>query len=109
MVEFPLFKKAYENKKYVYVEFSFSDGLFFKEGDKGNFELAGDDEKFVPVSAKIINNKVRLDSKKVDNPKYVRFAFSNSATPQLLNMSNLPASCFDSQPIKKNFKHNSEI
>ena len=100
MVEFPVFKKAYKKKKYVYVEFSFADGLYLKEGDKGSFELAGNDEKFESVSAKIINNKVRLNTKKVDNPKYVRFAFSNTATPLLLNESNLPASCFSSQPVK---------
>lgn len=100
LVECPLFKTAYKEKKYVFVEFSFADGLYFKEGDIGNFELAGEDEKFVSVSAKIINNKVRLDTKKVKNPKYVRFAFSNTATPLLLNKSNLPASCFASQAIK---------
>ena len=100
LVEFPVFKKAYKKKKYVYVEFSFADGLYLKEGDKGYFELAGNDEKFESVSAKIINNKVRLNTKKVDNPKYVRFAFSNTATPLLLNESNLPASCFSSQPVK---------
>jgi sialate O-acetylesterase len=99
LVEFPLFKRAYQEKKYVFVEFAFAEGLHFKEGDKGYFELAGDDGSFISVRAKIINDKVRLDAGKIKNPEYVRFAFSDIATPLLLNKAKLPASCFSRQVI----------
>lgn len=101
LVESPLFKKAYMENNKVFVEFSFSEGLHFKEGDKGYFELAGADENFISVAANANGNIISLDSNKVPNPKYVRFAFSDIATPLLLNRANLPASCFASQLIEE--------
>jgi sialate O-acetylesterase len=100
LVESPLYQRAYKEKKYVYVEFSFAKGLHFKEGDKGYFEVAGADKEFVRVAAKVLKDKVRLDTKGVEDPLYLRFAYSDMATPFLLNEAGLPASCFSSQEIE---------
>jgi len=59
-----------------------------------HFEIAGKDKKFHPAEAEISNDKVVLLSEKVKNPVAVRFAWSNTAEPNLCNAAGLPASSF---------------
>ncbi len=97
----PLFENTYFVGKDVIVEFSHAEGLHFRDGDKGYFEVAGENGKFEKVKAKVVKNEVRLDASKIINPQKVRFAWSNTATPLLFNSAGLPASCFGEQAIKK--------
>jgi sialate O-acetylesterase len=59
--------------------------------DLSNFELAGTDGKFHPASAKIESDEVVLTSDDVPNPTSARFAWSQTAQPNLMNKEGLPA------------------
>jgi sialate O-acetylesterase len=90
----PLFKDFVIDKNKAIISFTHSDGLF-AAGDKLTcFEIAGDDRIFYPAEAKIKDEKVVVQSKMVKSPAVVRFAWRNTATPNLFNSSKLPASCF---------------
>ncbi len=90
----PLYKDMRIDKNKVMISFDHADGLYVK-GDKLNcFEIAGQDKVYYPATAKIKDNLVIVQSDKVKIPVAVRFAWSNTATPNLFNSANLPASCF---------------
>ena len=90
----PLYKGMIVDKNKIIVSFDHSEGLH-ATGDKIScFEIAGDDKVFYPADAKIKGQQVIIQSKKVKLPVAVRFAWSNTATPNLINGVNLPASCF---------------
>ncbi len=101
LVDPPLFKGAYKEKNKVIIEFSNSEDLHFEKGDQGHFEVAAADGNFVSVTAKVAKDKILLDTKKIEDPVAVRFAFSDTATPFLMNSAGLPASCFAAQKIEK--------
>ena len=50
-----------------------------------------------PASAKIINEKVRVYSKKVKMPKRVRYGWKNYFDATLFNSEGLPASSFQTE------------
>jgi sialate O-acetylesterase len=90
----PLYKDMVIDKNKAIVSFQHSVGLH-AAGDKLTcFEIAGEDRVFYPADAKIKGEKVLVSSKEVKFPAAVRFAWSNTATPNLFNGANLPASCF---------------
>ena len=91
----PLFQELIFVKNKAVVSFSHAEGLHSKKEKIRCFEMAGEDNVFYPADAKIIGDgKVEVHSKQVKVPKKVRFAWRNTATPNLFNGANLPASCF---------------
>lgn len=93
----PLFKEMVIEKNKAIISFTHADGLH-TEGDRPTcFEIAGEDNIFYPADAKIKDLQIIVQSKKVRVPVVVRFAWSNTATPNLFNGVNLPASCFITQ------------
>ena len=84
----------------VIISFKHSDGLHFDGQERGYFEVAGADGIYTRVKAEIIDDRIILDTRKIDQAQWVQFAFSNTATPALFNSANLPASCFGPQKIK---------
>jgi sialate O-acetylesterase len=90
----PLYKDMRIEKNKVTISFEHAEGLHAR-GDKLNcFEVAGQDKVYYPATAKIKDNQVIVQSDKVKIPVSVRFAWGNTATPNLFNGANLPASCF---------------
>jgi sialate O-acetylesterase len=82
-----------ENGKAI-IYFDHAAGLHVK-GDKITcFEIAGADKVYYPADATIKNDQVIVESKNVKEPVSVRFAWRNTATTNLFNGANLPASCF---------------
>jgi sialate O-acetylesterase len=79
------------------------------KGDKiSSFEIAGEDKIFVPAQAKIEGNSVVVSNKTIKIPVAVRFAFNNTAVPNLFNKEGLPVNLFrtddwemDTSAIKK--------
>lgn len=64
-------------------------------GELKQFAIAGADKKFVWAKAVIQGNQVLVSSPKVENPKYVRYAWAdNPAGANLYNQEGLPASPF---------------
>jgi len=93
----PLYKAIKIDKNKAIISFDYSDGLH-AVGDKLTyFEIAGEDKIFYSADAKIKDGQVIVWSKKVKTPVAVRFAWKNTATPNLFNGVNLPASCFTTE------------
>lgn len=93
----PLFKEMTIDKTHAVISFSNSEGLHFNGKKLTSFEIAGADKVFYPADAKIKGEQVIVESEKVKSPGFVRFAWSNTATPNLFNSVNLPASCFTTE------------
>lgn len=93
----PLYKEMKIDKNKIVVFFNHAAGLHVK-GEKATcFEIAGADKVFYQAEATVKNDQVIVESKKVKDPVMVRFAWKNTATPNLFNGANLPASCFSSE------------
>lgn len=58
------------------------------------FEIAGDDDKFVAAEATIDGDTVVVHARGVDNPTQVRFGWRTTTNPNLMNKEGLPASPF---------------
>lgn len=93
----PLFDKIEINGKEAIVHFKHSEGLYAKGKKVAHFEIAGEDGVYYPAKAKIRNNSVIVSAKQVKLPSHVRFAWENTAIPNLFNRANLPASTFKSK------------
>jgi sialate O-acetylesterase len=83
-------------------------GLKATEETISCFEIAGEDKIFYPAQVKINNNTIVVFNKNIKNPLAVRFAFSNTAIPNLFNKEGLPVNLFrtddwelDTSAIKK--------
>ena len=90
----PLYKSHQNFSKYIEVDFKSKGTGLITEGNLSGFEIAGLNGVFHKASAKIINNKVRVSSKKVNNPINVRYGWENWFKGTLFNKEGLPASSF---------------
>lgn len=93
----PLYKSFSVAKNKITVYFDHAEGLYSKGGKPTHFEIAGEDQVFYPAEAEIIDHTVVLTAKSVKQPSAVRFAWSNTAEPNLFNQAGLPASSFLSE------------
>lgn len=73
-------------------------GLVARSGPLTHFEIAGTDGVFIAARARIDKNSILVSSPRVKSPRAVRFAWSNTAEPNLFNSEGLPASSFRSHP-----------
>ena len=93
----------YKNNKVVndrlIIEFEYAElGLVLKNSSKYGFEIAGENKKFYKSRVKIKdNNLISLHSKFVKEPKYVRYAWSDTSSANLFNVEGLPASSFTTE------------
>jgi len=95
----PLYKSmAVEGNK---VRLSFAHvggGLKSRDGKAlSDFEIAGADGKFVSAEAAVDGASIVVQSKEVAEPKQVRFGWSNTTNPNLINAEGLPASPFQTK------------
>ncbi len=77
-------------------------GLSTRDGKPpSNFTIAGTDRKFVAAAAAISGDRVIVSSPDVTAPVAVRFAWNETATPNLVNSAGLPAIPFrtDEWPV----------
>ncbi len=90
----PLYKskKLYDN--YIDVYFDFIGSGLISKGNLDGFEIAGSNSIYYPAKARIIDDKVRVYSKKVKNPKTVRYGWKNYFDATLFNKAGLPATSF---------------
>ena len=92
----PVYKNIEITGNKIEVQFDYaSTGLVAKDGSLTGFEIAGEDMVFVEAKAKISGSSVIVSAKQVKEPKAVRFAWSNTAEPNLFNKAGLPTSCFN--------------
>jgi len=101
--EAPLFKNMEIQGAKAIITFSNDEGLHTKGGEAPNmFEIAGTDGVFHHATAKLIVKKngnkrsfcIELRSKLVKSPIAVRYAWSDTAWPNLYNANGVQASCF---------------
>ena len=98
----PIYKDYQVEGSQIRIHFDFADdGLITLEGEPSHFEIAGEDRFFFPAEAEIDGSSVLVSSDIVPRPVAVRYAFRNTADPNLFNAHNLPASSFrtDDWPI----------
>ena len=79
------------------VRLTFSDvltGLKCTAKTPERFLIAGDDQKFVPATAKMDGNTIVLSSKLVKVPVAVRFCFDNTTMPDVFSTEGLPLAPF---------------
>ncbi len=93
----PLFKSYSISGSKVEVSFDYSEGLHCTDKEIKMFEVAGKDLKWHPAKAVIKNEKVIVSSKEVKEPVYVRLGWTNTASLNLFNKDNLPASSFTTE------------
>jgi sialate O-acetylesterase len=93
----PLYKSMTIDKNKAIISFDHSEGLHAVGNKLTYFEIAGEDKIFYPSEAKIKGQQVIVQSKMVKTPVSVRFAWKNTAIPNLFNRVNLPASCFTTE------------
>jgi len=73
-------------------------GLISKDGQPLTwFTIAGADGKFVPAAAKIVGKTVEVSAVGMDKPVAVRFAWDETAQPNLFNQAGLPAEPFSTR------------
>lgn len=105
----PIYTSHTLEKNKIKVQFSnVQNGLISKGAEINSFEIAGSDRVFLPAQAKIEGNGVLVYNKNITNPVAVRFAFNNTAIPNLFNKEGLPVNLFrtdtwemDTSPVKK--------
>jgi sialate O-acetylesterase len=90
----PLYKSMTIDKNKAIISFDHGVGLHSTGVKLTCFETAGADKVFHPAVASIRDQQVIVQSDKVKSPAMVRFAWGNTATPNLFNGAGLPASCF---------------
>jgi sialate O-acetylesterase len=99
----PVYKSMAVEGDKIRIRFYHADsGLSTKDGKPPtHFTIAGRDMAFHPATATIDGNTVVVMSEKVAEPIAVRFAWSDTAVPNLFNREGLPASLFrtDHPPV----------
>ncbi len=92
----PLYKSMKIKQNTIEISFKYTaNGLISLDGAPLTwFTIAGSDKKFYPAQAVIKGNKLLVSSPEVMQPKAVRFAWNESAMPNLGNSEKLPTSSF---------------
>lgn len=94
----PLFKSYKVTPNGIEISFDHTGGgLATRDGKAPTlFEIAGQDSQFQPADATISadGKTILVSSAKVEKPDRVRFAWSQSAEPNLINKEGLPAGAF---------------
>ena len=90
----PSIRRAVVEGDDVILEFDFAEGLKASDSQALRcFEVAGEDGCFVTAVAAIADDKVVLSSD-VESPEYVRYAWQQYTSANLVNGEDLPASTF---------------
>ena len=90
----PLYVDQKKFKSYIDLYFDHKGTGLMSKGKLKDFEIASEDQNFHPAYATIIEDKVRVSSKKVVNPKFVRYGWKNYFEASLFNKEGLPVSSF---------------
>lgn len=91
----PVYKSMEIRKNKIVLSFDHADnGLIKKRKHLTYFTVAGADRIFKKAKAKIVGNTIIVFAINVKDPVAVRFAFTDTAEPNLYNTEGLPASAF---------------
>jgi sialate O-acetylesterase len=91
----PLFAETSLEPRALRVWFHHADGMHTAVTDVPGFELAGDDQVFLPATeARIEGESILLSNPAIAKPIYVRYGWEDDPKLNLYNADNLPASPF---------------
>jgi len=95
----PLYKGMKIEGSKARLQFAHVGGGLKSRDDKAltEFEIAGEDGKFVPAEASIEGQTVVVRANSIDKPTQVRYGWRNIANPNLMNAEGLPASPFQTE------------
>ncbi|WP_206684065.1 sialate O-acetylesterase [Pontibacter beigongshangensis] len=106
----PVFKEMKVKKRQAILSFDHADGLKSLDGKPLSwFSIAGADGQFKPAIAKIKGDKVIVYAEGVRKPAIVRFAWNETAMPNLSNKAGLPAVPFCTDALEWKYTKNSFI
>ena len=98
----PVFRKLIISGNQAVLRFDHAGGLASKDGQPLTwFTVAGADGKFVPADAKISGDTVEVSAAGIAKPAAVRFAWAETAQPNLVNAAGLPAEPFRTDDPRK--------
>jgi sialate O-acetylesterase len=102
IAEGPAFKKMKVEGNKAILSFNHTDGGLMSPNNAPLtwFTIAGADGKFVPADAKIAGDTVEVSAAGIDKPAAIRFAWDETAQPNLFNQAGLPAEPFQTAPLK---------
>ena len=91
----PFYESMNIEKDKVRIRFTHaSEGLRCTGKSPAKFMIAGENQKFVPATAKIEGNEVIVSSKLVKAPVAVRYCFDDLTTPDIFSAYGLPVAPF---------------
>jgi len=91
----PLYREIAIEGNRIRVSFDYTGkGLQSVGGPLTHFEIAGEDRIYHPAKAVVDGNTVLVGHPDVESPVAVRYAWTNTAVPNLFNWEGLPASSF---------------
>lgn len=94
----PLYRSVEFRGREAWVSFDYADGLHTSDGQPlRTFEIAEYPGEYHPAEAEIVDGRVRLSSRQVSHPHYVRYAWQPFTTANLVNGADLPASTFTNE------------
>ena len=85
-----------DNKIVIYFDHA-TVGLKIRKNVANQFEIAGNDGKFVPAQVKVLGDKIEVFATGISSPAEVRYAFRNGAEASLFNGEGLPAPSFTTE------------
>ena len=93
--ESPVYNSHKIEKDKIRIQFTNTKNGIVSKGDEITcFEIAGADKVFYPAQVKIENNEIVVFNKNIKSPVAVRFAFNNTAIPNLFSKEGLPVNLF---------------
>lgn len=91
----PLFRGADVRGEKVYLSFDYGQGMRSSDGKSLRcFEVAEFEGVYYPATAEVVGEQVKVYSKEVRNPRYVRYGWQPFTRANLVNHAGLPASTF---------------
>jgi sialate O-acetylesterase len=92
----PIYRSHEIEGRRVRIRFDYAfGGLRSRDGKPLDwFTIAGPDGEFVPAQARVDGDSVVVWSEQVEQPKAARFAWDETAQPNLVNGAGLPAGPF---------------
>ena len=102
VAEGPVFKRMKIEGNKAILKFDYADGGLKSLNNESLtwFTIAGADGKFVAANATIVGDTVEVSADAVEKPAAVRFAWDESAQPNLFNQAGLPAEPFQTDKPK---------
>ena len=98
----PLYREQRIEGNSIRIHFDYTGGGLQAKGDQlTHFEIAGEDQIYHPAKAVIDGETIVVSAAEVASPVAVRYAWSNTAEPNLFNAGGLPASSFSTDSWKR--------